>query len=253
MTSMQLLRAIGRPAQPYLSGARRVLIRGLCAAACLCLAAAAVLTVPRWTQGNVAATGATQAGSIVTTGAAQTGEGSGCGIVPSEISLTAPVTAGEGFSEEEIAEQLAVWADWEEITGGAISDRARPALYGFSHVSLTGDGNLCRLNYYDIPIIDGGRIAGRVTVYRLAGGEVASSLAYGGQGVERKALDRILDAHPDEALLMVYLGDFVEAVITPENEVLFLNAEYPELFPAGVDYYTLFYSESCVIRSDIRE
>ena len=268
MTGMQLLQALENPAQRYLEEcektARPRYIRWIAAAACLCLVLAVgipLVGIPLYRQYGYFP-GASTPGTTVAGGPVQTDEAGGSwNGMPDRILAQAPTVVGTGFTREEIENELNKWRFFYDETQGVSWADATVAETGFRHVSLTEDGNEVRLNYYDIPILYDGRIGAMLTVFRIdTTGEVSSQISYGGTGWDR--LNAILDAHPGEDLLMVYVGYFMEAIITPEGEILD-RREAPEGEPApevtlqdrfagDVNWYQVLYSPECVLNSQIR-
>ena len=255
MTGMQLLQALENPAQRYLEecekAARPRYIRWFAAAACLCLVLA--VGIPLYRQYGYYSNATTPGGYEQTSEA-----GGGWNGMPDRIRAQAPTVVGTGFTREEIENELNKWRFFYDETQGVSWADATVAETGFRHVSLTEDGNEVRMNYYDIPILYDGRIGAMLTVFRIdTTGEVSSQISYGGTGWDR--LNAILDAHPGEDLLMVYVGYFMEAVITPEGEILDrreapADEPAPEItlqdrFAGDVNWYQVLYSPECMLNS----
>ncbi len=257
MTGMQLLQALEDPAQDYLEEcektARPHYIRWIAAAACLCVLLA--VGVPLYRQYGYfpgASTPATTAagGPVQTDGAGGSWNG-----MPDHVLAQAPTVTGTGFTQEEIDNELNKWKFFYDETQNISWEDAAVAEKGFSHVSLTEDGNEVRLDFYELPILYNGRIGAMLTVYRLHSGEILSQISYGGTGWD--ALNRVLDEHPGEDLLMVYVGNFKEVCITPKGEIIDFRGEPegnppPETsiearFDADVDWYSLLYSPACTL------
>ena len=264
MTGMQVLQALEAPAQSYLEECERTArpryIRWIAAAACLCLLLA--VGVPLWRQYGPFP-GVTTPGTTVAGGPAQSeAAGGSWNGMPDHVLASAPTVVGTGFTQEEIDCELNKWHFFYDETQDISWEDATVAKKGYSHVSLTETGNEVRRDFYDIPILYNGRIGAMVTIFRIdTTGEVSSQISYGGTGWD--ALNRVLDEHPGEDLLMAYVGYFLEAILTPEGEIIDFrgNAEGappPETpletrFDADVDWYALLYSPDCVLNSAIRE
>ena len=250
MTGLQILQALETPAQNYLENcersARPAYIRWIAAAACLCLLLA--VGVPLYRQYGK--------DRVPDSGPLQTSAAAGGYDMPEKVLAQAPTVVGTGFTQEEIDYGLGMWTQFSVLSAGEIPDDAVYAKTGFCHVSLTDDGNEVRRDFYDIPLLADGRIVGMVTLFRVDG-EVHSQFAYGGVGWD--GLNRLLDAHPGEDLLMVYLG-FYEAILAPDGEILSIRDDpegvpenpWREKFSADVNWYELLYAPDCILNSAIR-
>ena len=257
MTGMQILQALENPAQEYLEEcektARPHYIRWIAAAACLCVLLA--VGVPLYRQYGYFPGASTPATTVAGGPVQSDAAGGSWNGMPDRVLAQAPTVVGTGFTQEEIDYELNKWKFFYDETQGVSWEDAEVAAKGYSHVSLTETGNEVRLDFYDLPILYNGRIGAMLTIYRIDTGEVSSQISYGGTGWD--SLNRVLDEHPGEDLLMVYVGHFLEAILTQEGEIIDFRGEPegnppPETplearFDADMDWYALLYSPDCVL------
>lgn len=119
---------------------------------------------------------------------------------------------------------------------------------GYYHVTVTENENTLNLNYLTLPVIANGKVITSVTLYRDAG-EIKYEFHYGGTWGDK--ITELLKQYPDEQFVMIYIGDFVEAAISSDNTVHFLNRKINGIFEDGVDYYTAFKFEENTMDSSL--
>lgn len=88
------------------------------------------------------------------------------------------------------------------------------SLVGYSH--LQTDDNTVSLDFVTLPVFTDDRLIGEVTLFRYDG-EIHCSPAAGGSGWAAKT--EIFNQNPDEELAFVYVGQFSEYMIAPDNTV----------------------------------
>ena len=195
----------------------------------------------------------------------QTAE-SGTGLEETEgLSISAVITEGTGFTEEEIKNFLSEneegilssvgenedapdGYDGEAETAAAkIAENAVISTSGYRHVNVTEDENILDLDYLNFLIIDDGSILGYVTLYRYDG-MINYNVTCG--GTWGSTLTKLLTDNPDEEFVLIYIG-YVEIAIASDNTIYFLNGEIDGFFEEGVDYYTAYKCEENTINSSI--
>lgn len=119
---------------------------------------------------------------------------------------------------------------------------------GYYHVTVTENENFLNLNYLTLPVIANEEIITSVTLYRDVG-EIKYQFHYGGTWGDK--ITELLEQYPAEQFVMIYIGDFVEAAVSSDNTVYFLNKEIEGIFEDGVDYYTAFKFEENTIDSSL--
>lgn len=119
---------------------------------------------------------------------------------------------------------------------------------GYYHVTVTENENILNLNYLTLPVIANEEIITSVTLYRDAG-EIKYEFHYGGIGGAK--ITELLKQYPDEQFVMIFIGDFVEAAISSDNTIHFLNRKINGIFEDGVDYYTAFKFEENTMDSSL--
>ena len=119
---------------------------------------------------------------------------------------------------------------------------------GYYHVTVTEDENILNLNYLTLPVIANEEVITSVTLYRDAG-EIKYEFHYGGTWGDK--ITELLKQYPDEQFVMIYVGDFVEAAISSDNTVYFLNGKINDIFEADIDYYTAFKFEENTMDSSL--
>lgn len=119
---------------------------------------------------------------------------------------------------------------------------------GYYHVTVTENENILNLNYLTLPVIANEKIITSVTLYRDAG-EIKYEFHYG--GIWGDKITELLKQYPDEQFVMIFVGDFVEAAISSDNTVHFLNRKINGIFEDGVDYYTAFKFEENTMDSSV--
>lgn len=166
-----------------------------------------------------------------------------------QIAPTPATYIGTKITQEEIDYQIEINETMtieylEELYG---TDDYTISHKGYYHVSLEKDGNHINYNYIRLPIYNSnGEIVGTVVLFR-SGDELLYQIDTGGAWFER--LNAVLSEYPDQDILMLYIGDFVELVMTPDNKVHYLTGSVDNEFISGVDYYDLFYGADVAINS----
>lgn len=120
---------------------------------------------------------------------------------------------------------------------------------GYEHVTVNGDGSVTyNRNYLDLPVINPqGEIVAIITVYRH-NGQLSCQMSHGGPNIEK--LNTLLQQYAGQDIVMLYVGDFSEAAITPDGEIHFLTGS-PSGFTEDLDYYSYYRREGNILNSDM--
>ena len=120
---------------------------------------------------------------------------------------------------------------------------------GYEHVTVNEDGTVSyHRNYLDLPVINTqGEIVAIITVYRH-NGQLTCQMSHGGSNIEK--LNTLLQQYAGHDIVMLYIGDFTEAAITPDGKLHFL-AGSADGFDEDVDLYTYYRREGNILNSDM--
>lgn len=128
-------------------------------------------------------------------------------------------------------------------------DELRISYKGIYHVNLTDKTNFINYDIIRFYVVDDDvNLIASIDLYRENKG-FNYQLSYGGE--QLKKLNEILKKHVDTNFALVYIGDFVEALIAPDNTIYFLNGgkEVEE----NIDYYTKFDEKINILNSTMLE
>lgn len=173
------------------------------------------------------------------------GELGGDGFELSEVKYE-----GRKIEKDEMNELLSKEKEWIISKISEIEEIPRESIFilknGYHHITVTDKGNFINLNMITIPVInDEGDIIASITLFR-SNDELQCQLNLGGAWSQK--LNAIIDKYPNQKFLMMYIGDFSEAVITPDNSIHFLTGEVN--FDGETNYYSAFYNEISVLDTD---
>ena len=198
-------------------------------AACLCIVMIGAITVEHYVS--------TSRGSV--------------GI--ESISISDVKETGSAFTDGEVqifmAESSKSIISWLAEKMNIPAENISISNRGYYHVTVTETENILNLNYLTLPVIANEEIITSVTLYRDAG-EIKYEFQYGGTWGNK--ITELLKQYPDEQFIMIFVGDFIEAAISSDNTLHFLNnKKINGLFEDGVDYYTAFKFEENTIDSSM--
>ena len=205
-------------------------IKWIAVAACLCIVVIGSMTIVNYTS--------TSRGSMEI----------------EKIEISAVKESGTAFTKNEIQNFLMTSGNYVisriaekmDIT----AERIVISENGYYHVTVTENGNILNLDYLTLPVIADGKIITSVTLYRDAG-EVKYEFHYGSSWGDK--ITELLIQYPNEQFVMIYVGDFVEAALSTNNTVHFLNGEIDGVFENGVDYYNAFKFDENTMDSSLLE
>ena len=110
---------------------------------------------------------------------------------------------------------------------------------GIYHVTATEKSNFINYNIITFFVVDAkGTIVSSLDLFR--DGESFNYQVNGGS-VSIDKLNEVISQYPHTNFAMIYIEDFTEAIIAPDNSVYFLNGEKSVI--EDVDYYSLFNKE----------
>lgn len=110
---------------------------------------------------------------------------------------------------------------------------------GIYHVTATEKSNFINYNIITFFVVDtNGTIVSSLDLFR--DGESFNYQVNGGS-VSIDKLNEVISQYPNTNFAMIYIEDFTEAIIAPDNSVYFLNGEKSVI--EDVDYYSLFNKE----------
>ncbi len=115
-------------------------------------------------------------------------------------------------------------------------DKLRISYKGIYHVNLTDKTNFINYDTIRFYVVDDDvNLIASIDLYR-ENKSFNYQLSYGGEPLNK--LNEILKKHVDTNFALVYIGDFVEALIAPDNTIYFLNGG--KEIEENIDYYTKF-------------
>ena len=179
------------------------------------------------------------------------------GYIPEYITLKPIQYTGEPFSEEDLSDFLpgakedAIdtvlnhFGDPEDVAGLRAEDLHFSN--GFHYVYADETGNYLDNEFFEFLILHGRKVVGRLSVGREDGQWWSSPT---GKAPQNDALTELLQQYDGSELAMVLFGDAVEAAITPDGVIHYLNGSIniPEQSDA---YYPLFYTgNNCITGID---
>lgn len=170
------------------------------------------------------------------------------------INITAVKENGTAFTENEVQQFLNSNGNYV-ITRIAekmniSEERIIISEKGYYHVTVGENESILNLNYLTLPVIADGKIITSVTLYR-DNGEVKYEFHYGSAWGEK--ITDLLSEHPNEQFIMLYVGDFAEAMLSKDNTVHFISGNLTEVFESGVDYYSAFKFDENTVDSSLLE
>lgn len=120
---------------------------------------------------------------------------------------------------------------------------------GIYHVTLSDKQNYINYNIITFYVMDEeGAICASVDLFRENN---TFRFQVNSSGVRLDKLNEVLSNNPNTDFALVYIGDFTEAVIAPDNTIYFLNGE--KTIQENVDYYSMFNKEINAISSTLLE
>lgn len=120
---------------------------------------------------------------------------------------------------------------------------------GIHHVTVTE-----KLNFIDYDIItffvvdESGTIVSSVDLFR---DNNSFNYQVNSSGISTEKLNEVLSQNPKTNFALIYIGDFTEAIIAPDNTIYFLNGK--KAITEDLDYYSLFNKEINLISSTLLE
>lgn len=120
---------------------------------------------------------------------------------------------------------------------------------GFHHVQANEDGNYIPQDHLQYLILHGREVVGRLVVFRSDdSGELLSSPE--GMAPSGKRLTELLRQYDGSELAMIYFGPFVEAALTPDGVIHYLNG-ITDLPAQSDDYYARYFTgDNCITGID---
>ena len=111
-----------------------------------------------------------------------------------------------------------------------------------------------KLNFIDYDIItffvvdESGTIVSSVDLFR---DNNSFNYQVNSSGISTEKLNEVLSQNPKTNFALIYIGDFTEAIIAPDNTIYFLNGK--KAITEDLDYYSLFNKEINLISSTLLE
>lgn len=120
---------------------------------------------------------------------------------------------------------------------------------GIYHVTVTEKSNFVNYDIITFFIVDENEVI--VSSVDLIKDNNTFNYQVNSGGVSIQELNKILSQNPQTSFALIYIGDFTEAVIAPDNTIYFLNGK--KAITEDVDYYSLFNKEINLINSSLLE
>ena len=119
---------------------------------------------------------------------------------------------------------------------------------GFHHVQAVESGNYLSQDHLQYLVLHGRKVLGRLLIFRSDdSGELVSQIE-GAPCDDR--LTELLRKYDGSELAMIYFGPFVEAALTPDGVLHYLNGD-TDLPAQSDDYYELFFTgDNCITGID---
>lgn len=184
------------------------------AVAAIAVISAVLLNLPHYTEPTIPTVdgGAAQTDDSYSGGGTKYGDDGKIILSDADISFTGTAITADEINEIIEREKVHIASVIRLETPGA--GEINISLVGYSH--LQTDNNTVSLDFVTLPVFTDDRLIGEVTLFRYDG-EIHCSPAAGGPGWEVKT--GIFDQNPDEELAFVYVGQFSEYMIAPDNTV----------------------------------
>lgn len=120
---------------------------------------------------------------------------------------------------------------------------------GIYHVTVTEKSNFVNYDVITFFVVDESEVI--VSSVDLIRDNTSFNYQVNSGGASIKKLNEVLSQNPQTSFALIYIGDFTEAVIAPDNTIYFLNGK--EAITEDVDYYSLFNKEINLINSNLLE
>jgi len=184
------------------------------AVAAIAVISAVLLNLQSYTEPTIPTVdgGAAQTDDSYSGGGTKYGDDGKIILSDADISFTGTAITADEINEIIEREKVHIASVIRLETPGA--GEINISLVGYSH--LQTDNNTVSLDFVTLPVFTDDRLIGEVTLFRYDG-EIHCSPAAGGSGWAAKT--EIFNQNPDEELAFVYVGQFSEYMIAPDNTV----------------------------------